>query len=242
MKRYLKRDEILSQIRACDAALGEALEMFGLSIQVRILRELQDAERRRAHDTQVLTQLLSVWGAHSYCVHTASGLLPSGPSPRIATPPSPSPRDTDIEAHAADTPLSPSSLPPAEVLPKLRTLHRVQDTADTAQDMADLRGLMRAALETNSDVEMLGVLQIGRTEMPEAIRTLQRALEQVVEGERLGRRRGSVTGGSPGGIMGRGVAWSRDALDRQFIEGGIDALQRMSGGVEKTLPSWTITP
>jgi hypothetical protein len=32
----------------------------------------------------------------------------------------------------------------------------------------------------------------------------------------------------------------RDTLDREFIEGGIDALRRMSKGGEM-LPSWTIT-
>ena len=40
---------------------------------------------------------------------------------------------------------------------------------------------MRAALQTTSDVEMLEVLQIGHQEMPDAIKTLQRALEHVTE-------------------------------------------------------------
>ena len=30
LKRYLKRDEILSDIASCDATLNEALEMFGV--------------------------------------------------------------------------------------------------------------------------------------------------------------------------------------------------------------------
>ena len=32
LKRYLKRDEILSSITACDAVLNEALGMFGVSV------------------------------------------------------------------------------------------------------------------------------------------------------------------------------------------------------------------
>ncbi|KAJ8507429.1 hypothetical protein ONZ45_g10193 [Pleurotus djamor] len=33
----------------------------------------------------------------------------------------------------------------------------------------------------------------------------------------------------------------KDTLDREFMEGGLDALRRMSKGIDKTLPSWTIT-
>jgi abelson tyrosine-protein kinase 1 len=45
---------------------------------------------------------------------------------------------------------------------------------------------MRAALGAGSDLEMIEVLQVGREEMPEAIKTLQRALERVGEGEGKG--------------------------------------------------------
>ena len=44
---------------------------------------------------------------------------------------------------------------------------------------------MRAALATNDDTAMIDVLQIARSEMPEAIRTMQRTLEHVVEDGRL---------------------------------------------------------
>ena len=155
--------------------------------------------------------------------------------------------------------------------------------------MRDLRQLIRAALQTTSDAEMLKVLQIGRQEMPDAIKTLQRALERVVERERTGEGmgmeesldsppRGVVLGKvvrrvstkddgvggevnyaeamlnieSPGasssssssgtaGGGGRGGKVMKDTLDREFIESGIDALRRMSRGMETNLPSWTIT-
>ena len=45
---------------------------------------------------------------------------------------------------------------------------------------------MRAALQTNNDVQMIEVLQVGREEMPEAIKTLQRALEREREKENVG--------------------------------------------------------
>jgi hypothetical protein len=44
---------------------------------------------------------------------------------------------------------------------------------------------MRTALQANSDVEMIEVLQVGQNEMPEAIKTLQRALEREVEKENV---------------------------------------------------------
>lgn len=54
LKRYLKRDEILKQIADCDQGLGEALGMFSLSIQIRILKQVQKAEAQRQADTQAL--------------------------------------------------------------------------------------------------------------------------------------------------------------------------------------------
>lgn len=131
---------------------------------------------------------------------------------------------------------------------------------------------MRAALSTKSDAEMLEVLQIGKEEMPEALKTLQRALERVnakaavgdaagarvVEGDgkpvrRVSVKRVDVGEGSlkrsktvvsledseSGQSSGSGDSWGRDTLDQEFLETGIEALRRMSNGVE--LPSWTIT-
>jgi len=158
--------------------------------------------------------------------------------------------------------------------------------------MHDLRQLIRAALQTPSDAQMLEVLQIERQEMPDAIQTLQRALERVIEKERgeegmgmqesvdspprgviLGKvvRRVSVKDDGVGGDVnyaeavlniespgagttssssGTAEGWGggggsgkvrKDILDREFIESGIDALRRMSRGMETNLPSWTIT-
>lgn len=59
-----------------------------------------------------------------------------------------------------------------------------QSSADHQRDMDDLRAVLRAALSTASDAEMISVLQVQREEMPEALKTLQRALE--VEREREG--------------------------------------------------------
>lgn len=125
---------------------------------------------------------------------------------------------------------------------------------------------MRAALSAGSDLEMIEVLQVGREEMPEAIKTLQRALERVgdggegsgivsglevalgkgveeKEGKRKERSETILSKDSRGSSGSGGSAGKRDTLDREFIESGIDALRRLSltTGEVETLPSWTIT-
>ena len=137
-------------------------------------------------------------------------------------------------------------------------------------DTADLRQLMRAALQTTSDAHMLEVLGIGHQEMPDAIKTLQRALERVTEREAEGmeasplvvakqvslkeaeepdgsrkRSRTVISIDSTSSIDStrtQGHSSNRkDTLDREFIESGIDALRRMTRGAETSVPSWTIT-
>jgi abelson tyrosine-protein kinase 1 len=114
---------------------------------------------------------------------------------------------------------------------------------------------------------LIEVLQVGRDEMPEAIKTLQRALEKEVGVGVDGRKGSTVLAQTPvpdgdvvnaeasrssvaglarantiasreSGGSGAGV---KDTLDREFIESGIDVLRRMSRGAEINLPSWTIT-
>ena len=68
-----------------------------------------------------------------------------------------------------------------EIIPELRTIHEAQNSLDTVHDLSDLRQIMRAALQTGSDLEMLEVLQIKRQEMPDAVKALQRELERLAE-------------------------------------------------------------
>ena len=135
----------------------------------------------------------------------------------------------------------------------LYDLRAAQNAQDRAHDMVDLHQLMRAALTANDDVAMIEVLQIARSEMPEAIRTLERALERLVEDGQLGTEESTTALPSPQPNTGKyngpsvdlgniGVSHSSaDTLDREFIETGIDALRRLSKGSDIGLPSWTIT-
>jgi len=182
---------------------------------------------------------------------------------------------------------------PSQVLRALQDLRRQQNEEDANRDMSDLRNLMKSVLSAGSDVEILELLGVTREEMPEAIKTLQRALERVCEREqseieweqvnsvpvdppretaksglnKMVRRFSQQTSSSEsrsiatadmqrsktvatkasgsdssGGSRVK-VPVSRDTLDREFLESGIDALRRLSRGAEVSLnlPNWTIT-
>ncbi|KAJ4486547.1 hypothetical protein C8J55DRAFT_452053 [Lentinula edodes] len=84
LKRYLKRDEISKQLHQCDVGLQEALGMFSISIQIRILKQVQLAEARRQHDTQELLRSvanLSHLSQHGYPIQ------PDPPSYSMPTTP-----------------------------------------------------------------------------------------------------------------------------------------------------------
>ncbi|KAJ7747345.1 hypothetical protein B0H16DRAFT_1675699 [Mycena metata] len=244
LKRYLKREEIVRDIAGCDKAVGEALSMFGLSIQIRILKQVQAAELSRQSDTRALLE---------------SGLGITLPKGTPGLPPSSSHKS--LAAHPEELG---EEIHPDAVLPTLQNLHTMQNTLDLAHDTADLRTLMRDAVSQSSDAEMIRVLQVGREEMPEALKTLQRALERVgvvnnppsppVPFEAPPVRPNSSSGLTPQSIersitssssgssaMGWSAGAGRDMLDREFMESGIDALRRLSRGGELGLPSWTIT-
>jgi hypothetical protein len=91
--------------------------------------------------------------------------------------------------------------------------------------MADLRAFLRTALQASDDVEMIEVLQVGREETPEAIKTLQRALERIgppevgLERRRDGKAKGlkregtiestkTTASGGSGRRKEEGYAWS----------------------------------
>ena len=239
-----------------------------ISIQIRILKQVQALNSRMQSDSQIHAAL----HGNSLLPYNQNALGLSPSSTPMQLPPNPT---------------------PDEVRSRLTALRVRENERDAGLDMADLRRLMRTALQTSNDVEMIEVLQVGRDEMPDAIKTLQRALEKEVERESassatttsgvglgltnkreslirdegegrrpseptpraetdksgLGRRKtvGSTvtqesdTSGISGSASGSGIDGKvRDTLDREFLESGIDALRRISRP-DYSLPSWTIT-
>lgn len=159
-----------------------------------------------------------------------------------------------------------TSLKPDEVAALLQTCRERENERDLAHDTEDLRQVMRSALQASSDAEIIDVLQVSRHEMPEAMKTLQRALEREVERDRdteltmiedvdvfseeaeplEGLSSSQTSKSTSSKLRTDSMASARarasgDTLDREFLESGIEALRRMSEGVKLTLPSWTIT-
>ncbi|KIM89615.1 hypothetical protein PILCRDRAFT_812439 [Piloderma croceum F 1598] len=164
LKRYLKRDEILRQIAGCDASLSDSVSAFSLSIQIRILKQVQALNSRMISNSNFTTPGVPPPPAYTQTIPEESG------------PPTPT-----------SSPNFPQSLPsnPDEIRARLHAYRTKENERDAGLDFVDLRQLMRAALQTNNDVQMIEVLQVGREEMPEAIKTLQRALEREREKENV---------------------------------------------------------
>lgn len=102
----------------------------------------------------------------------------------------------------------------------------MQDNKDRELDQNDLRQQMDNALQSGSDSTMLDFLQIPREDILEAIKSMQRHLEKAKPGSMSTTDLDAYN--------------SKDTLEREFIETGIDSLRRMSKSTT-TLPSWTIT-
>ena len=152
-------------------------------------------------------------------------------------------------------PLQSSNADPESVRKTLHTLCATQNAQDRAHDAADLQQLMRTAVAANDDVAMIDVLQVERSEMPEAIKTLERALEPIAEDRRIDtevrlertlvrqppQQEEEGSGSSADAGVTGASQFSADKLDHEFLKRGVDALRRLSKGADLDLPRWTIT-
>ncbi|KAF8634740.1 hypothetical protein AX15_000748 [Amanita polypyramis BW_CC] len=195
IKRYLKRDDILRQISECDKALTDALGMFSISIQLRILKQVQASELQRQLDTRaILDKILSasppsnallLTGIENDVAVSRTSALNSSPSSPVSG--SADKTSSQPTSHVQEPTLTAENFHdarlPSHILPTLREFQTRQNTLDATRDTTDLRHLLSVAVQTSNDAQMLEVLQIGRDEMPEAIKTLQRALEKLIERE-----------------------------------------------------------
>ena len=108
---------------------------------------------------------------------------PPTPDSDVLLPPSeglPGSHHPDASQHT----IVPPPPDPSDIRDQLLALAKQQNEDDHARDLIDLRALMREAIATANDAEMITVLQVKREEMPEALKTLQRALEKEQERER----------------------------------------------------------
>lgn len=159
----------------------------------------------RSSGTATTTGTGTTTNSHTTASSGAMGLRETVQSP----PPTPDsdillpPHPLTLTQHLPSNPHSPSAsqhtlVPPPPnpqvIREQLLALVAAQNAQDHVHDLADLRALMREAIATASDAEMIGVLQVKREEMPEALKTLQRALEKEQEQEREREREASLGG------------------------------------------------
>ncbi|KZV66764.1 kinase-like protein [Peniophora sp. CONT] len=226
LQRYLKRDEDQRDISHCNSSLDDTISLFSVKIQIRTLKLVQESEARRQEDSKVLASLVTA--------------------------------PSSLETSSVDTTASVSGMEidqlndPVKVRWLLASYRRAQGIRDRNADFIDLRTLLSAALNERNDIAMIEVLQIGRDEMPEAIRTLQRVLQHDAENVRQhvhptvaavgpGRLQSDTTP-APDSNSSRGKS-ALEPFDRDFISTGIEALSRLTlnQGAEIAVPRWTIT-
>lgn len=131
-----------------------------------------------------------------------------------------------------------------EIRVRMNNVLMKQKNHDFALDLADLRNLMREALETSSDDALLEILQIKPEKLPKILKQLQGALEEAKETESASgihnaprklkaNALGGVSDEPAMGISRSNTLPTRlcdfdimDDLDKTFIECSIRALRR----------------
>jgi abelson tyrosine-protein kinase 1 len=129
-----------------------------ISIQIRILKQVQAAELSRQSDTRTLLESIIRSQQLTSTPGTIRGLGITLPPEATGLPPSSSHKSLVAHPDELD-----EALQPHAVLPTLQNLHTMQNTLDLAHDTADLRTLMRDAVSQSSDAEMIRVLQVRKS-------------------------------------------------------------------------------
>ncbi|VDC00978.1 unnamed protein product [Peniophora sp. CBMAI 1063] len=193
--RYVKREEIQSNISHCDALLNDALRLFDIRVTIRTLKLVKATDTRFSH----------AGAADGDTPIPGSGL------DSVAVIEDPNKLHHSIEVHKA-----------------LNSYRTSQNSDDLAGDMAELRQLLYAAVQAEDDVNMMNVLQVGRHEMPQAIKVLQHALKRESWSDLSSpfQARKPLPQASSDG--------NPDYLAQDFLRSGIKALKRLSSGVDFT--------
>lgn len=177
----------------------QALTSVQPSIQFRILRLIQESDR-----------------------HAETGALSAAIEGKIQA----YSVDIDPVMPGADSSDHAACLGPGGVRALLSTYRERQDKGDLTRDTADLRRAIQAVLQADSDNAMIEILQVNQDDIPEAIKTLQRALEREpwMEQDVEGAMSGEIASGKPASLCSPAgpnkSSTSRDTLFREFLESG----------------------
>ncbi|KAN0138399.1 Protein kinase-like domain containing protein [Lactarius tabidus] len=212
LKRYLRRNEILSDISDCHTTLDDARETFNTSIQIRTLKLVKATELRQ----QDLLESLE---------HVS----PSLPLARPFLPPALQSFPTDPE--------SVRNTLRADRACDMADLHKLMRAALAAKDDVAMFEVFQIA--RNDMPEAIKTLErtLKRDVHAEELDAEDITMALASSQEAPGRVNGPPL--DPGNASANHS--SANTLDREFIVTGIEALRRLSKGADLGLPSWTIT-
>ncbi|KAG2747802.1 hypothetical protein P692DRAFT_201806312 [Suillus brevipes Sb2] len=230
IKRFLRSDEIQQEIQACDKALGDAMQMFSISIQIRILKECKRFAIERRLDAGHAAQGLSpppIYASPSQQTVPISISISSERTPRVGIAALPEPHDILPAAPglsksppAQNAPLSPlqsqtgSTLPvtaPISPLVELQHLHIAKNASDREQDRELFHSTLQRIISARRDDEVLQVLGVRPGEVPEALKAFRRAEEALRDAN--AKQEGDLF---------------EDGLKRVCVETGFEAMTRLS--------------
>ncbi|KAJ7189705.1 hypothetical protein B0H12DRAFT_1308070, partial [Mycena haematopus] len=201
LKRYIQRKETLREIQRCDHLLTDSVAILSLSLQLRVLQSIQlvrlDEEEHKQIQTNPIPRLEDDAKDPDY--HSQLAGLPQLDAQQNTMSPMKG-SDNSVVFHA------------------IVQMNAVENKLDSVRDAADLRAVINRALTQNNDVEMLRILQLDRKELPEAMKILQRAVDDAEVPPAY----------SPG--AGPPEYAASDEADQKLIMGVIDALRRVSDG------------
>ncbi|KAJ7213283.1 hypothetical protein C8J57DRAFT_289532 [Mycena rebaudengoi] len=223
---YLKRDDILRDIVRHNESVNDCITLFHMGVNLRNM-----AFAKRILEQLVTPQQVSLLFAQDE-----------------TNPPSPLPIDeTDPEdLHLTNFPAdgSPETLQGEDDLSslsdKLLHIQQIENEADRARDIDDLRHVLRSALNAPDNRTVTRILQIPSPDMPAP--TLMTAL--LRELERQQHEQPASPGTSSPSPRIRTLTWPVDGiparqvalLDRQFVEVALEALKRATQNDPSTSP------
>ncbi|KAF8209032.1 hypothetical protein K438DRAFT_257130 [Mycena galopus ATCC 62051] len=218
LKRYLKRDETQRELEMCNILLTDTLSEFSLRLQLRVLQQLQRLEVGRQLDAEELSK------RRTELPRFGLGIVDSPLQMKIPLthPPNDSKDMPTVPGSLEDTAGDPEAADDTAILRAIVQKSDVENKLDLVNDAADLRAVMRRAITQDSDMEMLRILQLDREELPEAMKILQRAVEDAEVPPAY----------TPGAGPPDYVAYG---LDQKLIVGVINALRRVNDGAGRRL-------
>lgn len=140
----------------------------------------------------------------------------------------PSLEDRRAESTIPRRPVLPADLPTTQpqVAHTLTQVIEWQNTRDSIHDTADLRQLLREAISTHEDQQIMRLMQVRPEEAPEALKALRRALEEEQVREERDR-----FDSAPEGVLGLSVQDASVGSVQGILDGVLGDNGKSSGGV-----------